>query len=184
MQIFTKRGPLAFLPISSNETSIVYSVHNPEIKKYEYIKELIKKYNFKYEIIKINKIETFKLESLSLRSYSNNKFLAFGDLLHRIHPLAGQGFNMTIRDIKIILKIIKSKKDFGMPLDHSDNIEFEKKMKHKNFIFSNGIDFIFDFFNLKKKIKNNILSKSVQLLGKNSTINKIFINLADRGIPI
>ena len=127
VQIFTKRGPLAFLPISSNETSIVYSVHNPEIKKNEYIKELIKKYNFKYEIIKINKIETFKLESLSLRSYSNNKFLAFGDLLHRIHPLAGQGFNMTIRDIKIILKIIKSKKDFGMPLDHSVNMNLKKK---------------------------------------------------------
>ena len=52
-----------------------------------------------------------------------------------------------------------------MPLDQSVN-RIWKKMKHKNFIFSNGIDFIYDFFNLERKIKNNILSKSVQLLGK------------------
>ena len=41
--------------------------------------------------------------------YYHQNILAFGDLLHRIHPLAGQGFNMTIRDIKILLKIIKNK---------------------------------------------------------------------------
>ena len=28
VQIFTKNGPLAFLPISKNKTSIVYSVRN------------------------------------------------------------------------------------------------------------------------------------------------------------
>ena len=37
--------------------------------------------------------------------------LAFGDLLHRVHPLAGQGFNMTIRDIVSLSKIIKNKID-------------------------------------------------------------------------
>ena len=35
--------------------------------------------------------------------------LAFGDLLHKIHPLAGQGFNMTIRDMTNLIKIIKIK---------------------------------------------------------------------------
>ena len=37
-QIFTKRGPLAFLPISKRETSIVYSLHNNlSIKKNELV---------------------------------------------------------------------------------------------------------------------------------------------------
>ena len=40
--------------------------------------------------------------------------LAFGDMLHRFHPLAGQGFNMSIRDIKEILKIIKKRLDNGL----------------------------------------------------------------------
>ena len=91
---------------------------------------------------------------------------------------------MTIRDIKSILQIIISKQNLGLPIDHSVNIEFEKKIKHKNYIFANGIDFLHEFFNLERKIKINILSKSVQVLGKNPTVNKFLINIADKGISI
>ena len=182
IQIFTKLGPLAFLPISNNKTSVVFSVHNNTKKKTENIEELIKAYNFKYQIDKIDKIYNFELKSLNLRSYYHNNILAFGDLLHRIHPLAGQGFNMTIRDIKILTNIIKKRQDLGLPLDSSVNIEFENTLKHKNFIFSNGIDLIHEFFNIEKKIKNNILSKSIQFIGNNPRVNKVLTNIADKGI--
>ena len=181
IQIFTKRGPLAFLPISNKETSIVYSVHN-SVKKVNDINELIKHYNLKYKIKKIDKIENFKLKSLNLRSYYYKNVLAFGDLLHKIHPLAGQGFNMTIRDIKVLLNVIKNKLDLGLELDSSVNKEFEKNMKYKNLIFSNGVDLIHEFFNFERKTKNSVLSKSIQILGKNSSTNKAFIKIADKGI--
>ena len=89
---------------------------------------------------------------------------------------------MTIRDIKLLLDIIKEKIDLGLPLDSSINQKFEKKIRHKNYIFSNGIDFIHEFFNLERKMKANFLSKSVQILGKNVSINKIFTKFADEGL--
>ena len=181
-QIFTKKGPLAFLPISNSETSIVYSINQSEKIYSLNVEKLIHQYNFKYKINKIRKTETFKLESLILRSYFHEKFLAFGDLLHKIHPLAGQGFNMTLRDIKIFSEIVKSKTNLGLPLDSSINYEFEKKMKHKNFIFSNGIDFIYEFFNFERKTKNTLLSKTIQSVGKFKTINKFITRIANKGI--
>ena len=181
-QIFTKKGPLAFLPISNNETSIVYSVYNSINKKNENIKDLIQAYNFKYKIDTIKKIDSFELKSLNLRSYYHNNILAFGDLLHRIHPLAGQGYNMTIRDIKIFISIIKNKRDLGLPLDNSINEEFESRLKHKNLIFSKGVDLVHEFFNIERKTKSDILSKSVQYLGRNPLVNKMFTNIADKGI--
>ena len=108
VQIFTKKGPLAFLPISDIETSIVYSIDN-HFKDEKELNNLINSYNFKYNLKKINKIDSFELNGLNLRSYFHKNILAFGDLLHRIHPLAGQGFNMTIRDIKILNDIIQKK---------------------------------------------------------------------------
>jgi 2-octaprenyl-6-methoxyphenol hydroxylase len=108
--------------------------------------------------------------------------LAFGDLLHKIHPLAGQGFNMTIRDIEILLKIIRDKLNVGLPLDSSVNYEFQKKIRHKNYIFSSGIDLIYELFNMESKTKNNFLSKSVKLIGNNPSINKIFTKIADKGV--
>ena len=129
-------------------------------------------------------INCFELKSLSLRSYYHKNILAFGDLLHRIHPLAGQGFNMTIRDIKILLEVIASKHNLGLNLDSSVNYHFENKLKHKNFIFSNGIDLVHEFFNFERKMNSSFLSKSVQLLNKNHKINKFFTKIADRGTLI
>jgi len=183
-QIFTKRGPLAFLPVSRNETSVVYSIHDFQNKKNYNIEDLIKYYNFKYKIQKIEKIESFELKSLNLRSYYHKNILAFGDLLHRIHPLAGQGFNMTIRDISTLIDIIKYKNSLGLPIDSSINKEFENCLKHKNFIFSNGVDLVHEFFNFERKINTNFLSKSVKIIAKNSYINKLLINFANKGIVI
>ena len=181
-QIFTKNGPIAFLPISNLETSIVYSIKNSDNKKRENIEQLIKDKNFKYKIRKIEKINKFELKSSNLRSYYHKNILAFGDLLHKIHPLAGQGFNMTIRDIKILLDIVKKKVDVGLLLDSSVNSEFQKKIKHKNFIFSNGIDLIHEFFNIERKMKSKLLSESIKFIGNYPQINKIFTKIADRGV--
>ena len=180
-QIFTKIGPLAFLPISNIETSIVYSIKNSANIKKENLIELINLHNLNYKIKKIEKISSFKLSSMNLRRYYHKNILAFGELTHKIHPLAGQGFNMIIRDIKTLLAIVKYKVDLGMPLDTSVNKEFEKETKTKNYLFSNGIDLIYELFNLESKLDNNILSKSIKYFGQNSSLNKIFTKIADKG---
>ena len=180
-QIFTKKGPLAFLPISNRETSIVYSVYNSNNQKQENIEQLIIDHNFKYKIRNIEKVNSFKLMSLNLRSYYYKNILAFGDLLHKIHPLAGQGFNMTIRDLQILLEIIKNRLDVGLPIDSSVNYEFQKQMRQKNLIFSQSIDLIHEIFNIERKLKTDLLSKSIKTFGNYPFINKIFTKIADKG---
>jgi 2-octaprenyl-6-methoxyphenol hydroxylase len=182
VQIFTKKGPLAFLPISNKETSVVYSFYNTNNQKDENIEKLIKDNNFKYKIRSVEKISSLKLKSSTLRSYYFKNILAFGDLLHKIHPLAGQGFNMTIRDIQIFLEIIKKRSNLGLPLDSSVNLEFQKKIKYKNFIFSEGIDLIQELFNIERKMKTNFLSKSLKTISNYPPINKMFTKIADRGV--
>ena len=181
-QIFTKIGPLAFLPISEVETSIVYSIKNKSNIKKEKLIELINLYNPKYKIKKINKISSFELLSINLRNYYYKNILAFGDLLHKIHPLAGQGFNMTIRDIRFLIDLIKYKTSLGLPIDQSICVEFEKKMRHKNFLFTTGVDLVHELFNFERKLNGDLFSKSIQMFGKNPSFNKILTKIADTGI--
>ena len=56
------------------------------------------------------------------------------------------------------------------------------KIKHKNFIFSNGVDLVHEFFNFERKIRSDFLSKSVQKIGRYPLVNKMFTKIADRGI--
>jgi len=145
---------------------------------------LIKRYNKNYKVLKINKSLSFELNSSNLRSYYYKNIIAFGDLLHKLHPLAGQGFNMTIRDIKEIYNLIRFKKDHGLDLDNSICLDFEKNTKNKNYLFSNGIDFIYEFFNFESKTNISSFSKSIKVLGKNKIVNKFFTKFANIGLVI
>ncbi len=162
IQIFTKFGPLAFLPLSRSETAVVFSMYNKK-KKYsdKEVLQIIRSYNKNYIIKKISKIERAKLTFFSARKYSTGKILLFGDILHQIHPLAGQGFNMTLRDLDKLLEIIQKKINLGLNLDVDIILEFEKNVKHYNFIYSNGINFIQDFFQFDSKYENNFSKKNI-----------------------
>ena len=108
--------------------------------------------------------------------------MAFGDVLHKIHPLAGQGFNMTIRDVRVLINIIMSKVELGLPMDQSICEEFEKKVKAKNMIFSKGIDLVHEFFKIESKFKSTILSKSVKIISNKPSLNRLLVEIADHGI--
>src|SRR6056300_823810 len=181
-QNFTKNGPIAFLPISDYETSIVYSLKSLKKKNKLEMNSLVKKYNPIYSIKKINNWSSFKLRSSSLRNYYKGNILAFGDLLHKIHPLAGQGFNMSLRDIKLLSNLIDEKINLGLDLDESICHEFQKKSQSKNFIFLSGIDWVYELFNIESKVNSNLLKKSINIIGSNKVVNGFLQKFADSGI--
>lgn len=185
IQIFTNKGPIAFLPISETKTSVVFSKVNEKTALDESkIKNLIKYYNCNYEIKSFSKLEKFPLTFSIPRNYYNKNLMLFGDNLHKIHPLAGQGFNMTLRDIEVLSKIISSRIDLGLPLDISIYNDFENEIKHFNSIFSYGIDFIYEFFKFDNKYNNLYSNKIFKILTKNALFNNLSLKFADKGLFI
>ena len=181
-QIFTKNGPLAFLPMSKNKTSIVFSVKkNKKLTKEDFY-NLIKKYNNFYSIKKFYGFEYFRLEFSLLKNYYHENILAFGDPIHKIHPLAGQGFNMTLRDIKNLSKIIDKRVAIGLPPDVSTLCDFENKMKHKNLLFANSIDLIFELFNFENKMPINLSQKIFSSINKSKFLKNLSMRFADKGL--
>jgi len=184
-QIFTSHGPIAFLPLNENKTSIVISIkRSNKIIDKDKILDVIKKNNLIYKNINFNSFESFNLKFSMLRKYKSDNILAFGDKLHTIHPLAGQGFNMSIRDIKVLSKLIDEKIKYGLPINKIILEEFEDLVKHKNVIFSTGIDFIYEFFLIEKKFPKVISKNLFNFLNRNKTFNKFSELLADKGISI
>ena len=183
IQVFTKFGPLAFLPLSNTKTSIVFSYKGRKIDDHKII-NIFKKYNSFYSLTKIGKIEKFSLSFEMLRNYTHNNILAFGDLLHRIHPLAGQGLNMTIRDIKIISKILDNKISLGLLIDSSVAEDFQNSTKHLNYLYGKAIDAIYEFFRFDNNIKNSISKPMFKILNKNSLFKKYSNILSDKGLNL
>ena len=183
IQVFTKFGPLAFLPLSNTKTSIVFSYKGEEIDDGKII-NIFKKYNSFYSLTNISKIEKFSLSFEMLRNYTHNNILAFGDLIHRIHPLAGQGFNMTMRDIKIISRIVNDKISLGLPIDISVAADFQNSTKHLNYLYGKAIDGIYEFFRLDSNFNNSISKPVFKILNRNSFFKKYSNILSDKGLNL
>ena len=86
------------------------------------------------------KFEKSNLQFSLLKNYYFKNILCFGDVLHKIHPLAGQGFNMTLRDIKIFNKIIKKNLNLGLPIGENVLDDFQGQTRHLNFTFATFVD--------------------------------------------
>jgi len=184
-QIFSKIGPIAFLPLSNFKTSIVFSanIKNKKFNDKEIIK-LIKFYNYKYEILNFSNLEKFNLSFSVSRKYFYRNILAFGDAIHRVHPLAGQGFNITLRDIKVLSEITQKRIELGLPLDNSIFEDFENRTKHLNYIFTSAVDLVYEFFKFDNKINSNISKGLLKFIDKNKNFNKFFTRQANKGIVL
>ena len=185
IQIFTKFGPIAFLPFSNSETSVVFSIINKkkELSEKE-ILNLIIYYNNKYNIKSFSNLEKFPLNFSFPKNYYHKNIMCFGDSLHKIHPIAGQGFNMILRDIKNFSNIIDGRINLGLQLDFSIYKEFEKSTKHINFAFSSGIDLIYEFFKFDNKNNNNYSNYLLKTIGRNNFFNKVVTKIADKGLTL
>jgi len=184
-QIFLNDAVLALLPISNIETSIVWSVKKAVSQKNKlYIKNKIKFYakNYLNNIKFIEKIEHNELNLLIRKNYYKDRVLLFGDALHRVHPLAGQGFNMIIRDLIILENTLKKNITLGLDIGNENVLyEFTKVTKSRNLIYSLGIDFLKNFFSIKEKNFLHFRNKIITTLNKNNEAKDIFFNLANKG---
>lgn len=180
-QYFTRFGPLAFLPISNNQTSVVFSIFDEDLTKDKIkIKNIIEQYNRHYKIKNIRTLQEFPINLFLSRNYFYKNILSFGDALHKVHPLAGQGFNMTVRDTKILSELID--KNLALGLNLNTILEkFEIERKNPNFIFAMGIDFIHEFFKVTNKYNLKNVNYLFKFLNKNMFIKNKIEKFADKG---
>jgi len=188
-QFFLKDGPLAFLPISNTHTSIVWSVKNKSdaekiVLNYEARLNFLKMISVGfYEVIGCtNKLEKFDLTFEFLRRTVLSRVIFMGDITHKIHPIAGQGWNMTLRDINILVSILKEKLNKGYDIGDLGILkEYEKKTKASNLLFAMSIDLIRKAFRSQSPAISQLRKKSFSIASQPAVMNKI-IDLADKGL--
>jgi len=180
-QIFLDNTIFAMLPISKTKTSIVWSIKDFMKKKNDFfLKDKIKLYasNFLENIKFYSKIEKRDLNLLIRNKYYLDRTLLFGDALHLMHPFVGQSFNMTLRDLKCLEKILKEKISLGLDIGNSDVLsEFTSKAKPRNFSFLLGSDILKNILSFKEP-RNNIF----KILNKSDLAKNIIFDVADKGL--
>jgi len=130
-ELFFSSGPLAILPMKKIKThlfssSVVWSndkVRAFQLKKIKpsllrmILEEKVREYTG--EINKIVDVQNFDLSAHINAKFYDKRLIYIADAAHSIHPIAGQGWNLGIRDIQNCLKAIQEGIDLGLDVGDS-----------------------------------------------------------------
>ncbi|WP_062265899.1 2-octaprenyl-6-methoxyphenyl hydroxylase [Endozoicomonas arenosclerae] len=102
---FAGRGPMALLPLSDDRSALVWTVPSDEIDDKmaldddAFLETLQEKFGYRAgAFAKVGKRETYPLSLNVAREQVRPGLVVLGNAAHAMHPVAGQGYNLAIRD--------------------------------------------------------------------------------------
>ena len=112
-QFFMPSGPLAILPLSGNRSSIVWSETDAQaaalmaLPDDAYLTALRPRFgNFLGEIALAGARFTYPLGLTLANSFIADRVALVGDAAHGVHPIAGQGLNLGLRDVGALAEVL------------------------------------------------------------------------------
>ena len=122
LERFFPTGPLAILPVKNlkiNQSSIVWTVDsevaNDDTFKKNFRKEFEKKYdNFFGKLMSLSEVKEYSLNVFSCYDIFKKNVVLIGDACQAIHPIAGQGFNLGLRDAFILAETLEKSMELGL----------------------------------------------------------------------
>ena len=183
-QFFLKEGPMAILPLNKNKFSFVWSVGS-KFKNKNSAPIIIKKLKEILKIqsdLKMSKVDCFPISFKFRSSFNKKNILVLGEGSYNVHPVAGQGFNLILRDIFYLNRKINEYIKNGIQIKDSLFIdEYLKQRKPESLLFGLGINFINNFFKFNK-ITEPIKKVILKDINKFNILKDISLRVSNKGI--
>ena len=149
-QRFLPGATIAFLPLADGRSSIVWSVPNPQAQRLlavddaTFCNELGAAFDFRLgRVTATTARAAFPLRMKLADDYAAPRFVLVGDAAHVVHPLAGQGVNLGLRDVDELCAAViaarDAKRDFA-----ADTVlrRYERRRRSDNAIAAHAFDAI------------------------------------------
>ena len=127
---FLPAGPFAILPLTGKRSSLVWTETRNEaarivaLGEQEFHAELEQRFGLHLgEIKALDKPHAFPLGYFVARAFIGERLALIGDAAHVIHPIAGQGLNMGLKDVAALAEVVVDAARLGMDLGQADVLE-------------------------------------------------------------
>lgn len=135
---FLSTGPIAFLPMARNRSSVVWSLKNDlaqvmqTLSPLDFAQEVQARFGETLGDLQLEgKIWSYPLSVVVAHQYVSKRLALIGDAAHTIHPVAGQGFNLGLRDVKTLTTLLKDTHRLGLDLGSSTVLK--RYQSHRRF---------------------------------------------------
>ncbi|MGY3454641.1 2-octaprenyl-6-methoxyphenol hydroxylase [Bradyrhizobium sp. LM3.4] len=176
---FLPAGPFAILPLSGKRSSLVWTERRSSeaariiaLSDEEFHGELERRFGLQLgEVKALDKPRAFPLSYFVARSFIAQRLALVGDSAHVIHPIAGQGLNMGLKDVAALAEVVVDAARLGMDIGGADVLERYQRWRRFDTmamgVATNSLNFLF--------------SNQSTLL---RTVRDIGLGLVDRAPPL
>jgi len=133
-----------------------------------------------YQDVKIiSEIAKFPLSASNMDQYYKERAVFIGDSLHSIHPVAGQGYNLSIRDIEALVGLFVKYRDLGFDIGCSGLFNaFSNIRKKENAIMIHSMDALVSLFSNDSSAKQIFRRLGLDVVNNTSFMRRFFVKKA------
>jgi len=110
---FTETGPLALLPMTEGRSSLVWTLDPATAGQVTslgedlFLDRLQDAFGFRLgRFVRVGRRSRYPLRLVRAKRQSGRRVLLIGNAAHAIHPVAGQGFNLGLRDVAALADVV------------------------------------------------------------------------------
>ncbi len=110
---FTDAGPIALLPMSDNRCSLVWTVKSGDetallqLSESEFLEQLQDRFGYRLGKLKqVGQRNSYPLKLMQADQPIQHRIVLIGNAAHSLHPIAGQGFNLGLRDVAALADVL------------------------------------------------------------------------------
>ena len=172
---FFPGGPFAVLPMRGGFTSSIVMTERSDVAEMlckvptqEFQIELEKKCSSFLGNVEITSgIHCFKISMVFSEKQYKGRVILLGDSYHAIHPIAGQGLNLGIRDVNVLVDVIRKYNSLGSDIGHEFILkEIENRRLLDNFsmsLITTGMNYVFTRSSTLIKIARRAIMSMVEM---------------------
>jgi 2-octaprenyl-6-methoxyphenol hydroxylase len=151
---FLPAGPFAILPLTGKRASLVWTETRDEANRIvalpadEFHQELERRFGLHLgELRAENQPRAFPLGYFVARSFIAERLALVGDAAHVIHPIAGQGLNLGLKDIAALAEVVVDAVRLGLDPGQVDVLERYQRWRRFDTmamgVATNGLNILF-----------------------------------------
>ena len=147
---FTDQGPIAFLPMSGNRCSVVWTVPAEAADELAglddaaFLQRLQQRFGFRLgRLLQVGRRQAYSLRLVETTQVVRDRVVIVGNAAHSIHPVAGQGFNLALRDIAMLTELIAEAEDPGDSATLQSYVEQREEDARRVYRFTDGLVKVF-----------------------------------------
>jgi 2-octaprenyl-6-methoxyphenol hydroxylase len=183
---FLPAGPFAILPLSGRRASIVWTENTQDAERIvalpdsEFHDELERRFGLHLGDIEVTGARrAFPLGLFTARSFIGGRLALIGDAAHIIHPIAGQGLNMGLRDVAALAEAVADAARLGLDIGAPDVLErYQRWRRFDTMTMSVATDGLNRLFSNRSDVLRLVRDVGLGLVERVPPLKQLFIREA------